>query len=128
MLPSLIAAIQSRDLARVSGLFAEQLSTGSNRPRPRAAVVSRIGVYARQLRYLHDLALEDLVDLGRVRVVRPEQHFGRAGLPGWVRRRDLVVTAPLQDRGRVPLRALFGWRTRALLVVRVEASPAIVGY
>ena len=98
MLPSLIAAIQSRDLARVTGLFAEQLSTGSNRLRPRATVVSRIGVYARQLRYLNDLALEDLVDLGRVTREHKEIRLGLSprGLITWQR----VAQARAHLRGR----------------------------
>lgn len=130
MVPALIAAIRDADQMRLDHMLADEIISirRIGERRSRAAFVQRIVLYGRRSLIANDARLEDLVELGRLRVLRASQHFAQGPLPSGVQATDLVVEVPVREgTGRTALRILLGWNTRGYLLVRSGPTPVILG-
>lgn len=129
MLPALLAAVRDGDERALQQLLADPVAQVVNidaEPRPRAAVVNRILVYARRSLIQPDVTLDELVDLASVRTSPASQFFAGRGLPAGTRPTDIVIEVSLLEAGRAPLRALLGWHLRGAMVVRPGREPRIL--
>jgi hypothetical protein len=131
MLPTFLRAVRDADERGLDTLFGDEVAQvrgrGDTPPRPRAALVERILIYAQRSIFPADTALDELVDFSSVHVTRAAQFWHGREMPDGLQPTDVVVEVALLEPGRGPLRAMLGWDLRGHLVVRPGRDPRIVG-
>lgn len=131
LMPEFLRAVRAADEDRLMELLYDEVahldrSRARRRARPRSSLVRRILLYARRHPLPTDVAVRDLVDLSQLEVRPARERWSDGNLPSPLRGTDLLVSMPVREAGRLPLRFMLGWGLRGALVVRPGRPPRIV--
>jgi hypothetical protein len=119
-----VRAVRDGDAASLESLLLDPVLSPRLRTRPRDFWIERLTHHRRPGALEPAVPVEELVAVRRVEVLRAGELGAR---PPGMEEDDLILTFPLEPKGRRLLAPLLLWRDQGQIVVRPGHEPRIVG-